>query len=147
MNHLVSHQTLLEKITNAIDEEQHFLALRNFILAYYGADDDYVFESKEVEMVFAVIASYLEFEEAFGDPQRGLRLRRLKKALEEVFTPESAICALEHDRISALLEKLELGIIPEFTFERQVRKLSPINVNWKRVLRLYKSHPEFRHLP
>lgn len=147
MYHLVSRDNLLARITDAINDEEDFVALRNFIFNYYSADDDYVFESKELEMIFAVLASYLEFEEAYGDSERAPRLIRLKRVLEQESTPESVLVAIEYDRVSSLLEKLKAGVISEFTFEAQLRKLSPVNVSWNKVLEFHKSHPELNYSP
>lgn len=71
-----------------------------------------------------------------------LRLKRLEKALKTEWTPESAVVALEYDRTSTLLEKFEAGVISEFVFEAQLRKISPVNISWKKVPEFHKSHPE-----
>ncbi len=142
MNYFVSRENLLDRISKAADSEEDFLALRDFIFDYYAAEDNYVFESEELEKIFAVLLPYLHFEETFGDRQRTRRLKRLEMALKEEFTPESAVLALEYERISSLLRKLETEKISDFVFKAQLRKLSPLDINWRKVLELYKSHPE-----
>ena len=140
----MSRETLLQKIAQAIDSQERFIELRNFIFDYYAAEDEYDFTSPELEKVFAVLLPYLHFEEAFGDPQRPERLRLLEKTLKEEMSPEAAILGLEFDKISQLLQKLRSGLISDTVFETQLKKISPVDLDWDKVLDLYQAHPEFR---
>jgi hypothetical protein len=144
MKYIVSPKALLQKVVNASNSQEGCLDLRNFVFDYYAGEDEYVFTSERLEKIFAVLLPYLHFEEAFGDQRRALRLRLMEQILREDLSPESAVLGLEYDQISALSEKLESGLIPESVFETQLRKISPADVDWNRVLTLYRSHPEFR---
>lgn len=140
MDYLVSRRVLLKKIADAASDNEGFLAFRNFVFDYYAAEDNYVFTSHSLELIFAVLLPYLQVEEAFGDSQREQRMKRLRTALEEELTPESAICALEYDRITLLLTRLESEAISKDVFDKQLKKLSPVQVDWNNVLNIYKSH-------
>lgn len=142
---VVSREFLLDSIAEAVNNEEQFSALRTFIFNYYSADVDYLFESKDLQAILALLASYFEFEEAFGDPDRSKRLRRLQSAIQQDSSPESALVALQYDQVSALMEKLKTAVISEFTFQSQLRKLSPVKVHWKKVLEFYESHPDLAY--
>jgi hypothetical protein len=142
MIHLVTRESLLEKIGNAANSESDFLALRNYVFDHYAAEDEYVFESENLKLIFAVLLPYLHSEEALGDEQRGARLSRLQKALLRELSPEAAVLALEYDRIALLLGKLNSGVIPQQVFAQQMRKLYPVNYNWLKVIDLYNSRPD-----
>lgn len=141
MRTFVSAKTILEKIHNAVLNKDGLEQLRNFIFDYYAAEEDeeYVFESEKNKVVFDVLGTYLEYEEAYGDPLVNKKLRRLKTAIEIECSPKIVALALYMDEISMLMNKLNARIISEFIFERQLRRLSPIKVDWKKVLKLYES--------
>lgn len=139
MRTFVSIKTILEKIHSAVLNKNGFEQLRNFIFDYFAAeeDDEYIFESESTKIVFDILGTYLEFEEAYNDPLANKKLKRLKTAIEIECSPEIVILAIYMDEISMLVNKLSAGMISEFIFERQLRKLSPIKVKWKKVLKLY----------
>ena len=53
-----SRKFLLDSITEAVNNEEQFGALRTFIFNYYSADEDYLFESKDLQATVALLAAY-----------------------------------------------------------------------------------------
>jgi hypothetical protein len=140
MIHTVTKPLLFKKIARACESTDEFKNFREFIFDYYYGEDDYVFETEELEIIFAVLSSYLEFDEAYGDPLKSTRLSRLKATFQQGgWSVEHTIYALESDKLGDLLSRHQTGVISEQILESQVRKLAPIAFDWKRVISLYKN--------
>jgi hypothetical protein len=140
MIHRVTKPLLLEMIAKASENQHEFKKLREFIFDYYYGEDDYIFETEGLEIIFAVLSSYLEFAEAYGDPLKPTRLSRLKAAFQQGgWSVEHTIYALESDKLGDLLSRHQTGAISEQILELQVRKLAPISFDWKRVISLYQN--------
>jgi hypothetical protein len=138
----VSTTNLLQTISQAANDNDQFARLRNLVFDYFADEETYFFQSESVKDVFGVLLPYLHFEEAFGDEQRARRMKRLEKALRAEFSPEMAVLGLEYERIAELDRKKQTGVISDFIFQQQLRKLSASKINWARVLALYASHTE-----
>ena len=138
----VSTTSLLQTISQAANDDDQFARLRNLVFDYFADEETFFFQSEAVKDVFGVLLPYLHFEEAFGDEQRAQRMKRLEKALRAEFTPEMAVLGLEHERIAELERKKKSGVISDFTFQQQLRKISASKINWAQVLALYASHAE-----
>ena len=131
---------MLGKIAKACDSHDEFKNLRQLVFDYYYGEDDYIFETEELEMIFGVLSSYLEYEEAYGNTRKQIRLRRLKKVFQQdKWSVEHVIYALEYDQLADLLDKYESGILTEGVLESQVRKLSPVPFDSRAVISLYKA--------
>ena len=135
----VSTTSLLHTISQAANDDDQFARLRNLVFDYFADEETYFFQSESLKDVFNVLLPYLHFEEAFGDEARAQRMERLEKALRAEFSPEMAVVGLEYERIAELDRKKQAGVISEFTFQQQLRKISPAQVNWAKVLALYAS--------
>lgn len=138
----VSTSNLLQTISQAANDDDQFARLRNLVFDYFADEETYFFESESVRDVFGVLLPYLHFEEAFGDEQRAQRMKRLEKALRAELTPEMAVLGLEYERIAELDRKKQSGVISDFTFQQQLRKISASKINWAKVLALYESHAD-----
>ncbi|HEY0727361.1 MAG TPA: hypothetical protein VGD38_04770 [Pyrinomonadaceae bacterium] len=138
----VSTTNLLQTISQAANDDDQFARLRNLVFDYFADEETYLFESESVRDVFGVLLPYLHFEEAFGDEQRAERMKRLEKALRAELTPEMAVLGLEYERIAELDRKKQSGVISDFTFQQQLRKISASKINWAKVLALYASHAD-----
>lgn len=138
----VSTTSLLQTISQAANDDEHFARLRNLVFDYFADEETYFFQSESLKDVFGVLLPYLHFEEAFGDEQRAQRMKRLDKALHEECSPEMAVVGLEYERIAELERKKQSGVISDFTFQQQLRKLSAAKINWPKVLALYASHSD-----
>jgi len=136
----VSTTNLLQTISQAANDNDEFASLRNLVFDYFANEETYFFQPESARDVFGVLLPYLHFEEAFGDEQRAQRMKRLEKALREEFSPEMAVLGLEYERIAELEGKKQSGVISEFTFQQQLRKISPAQINWAKVLSLYASN-------
>jgi len=139
MVQIVTQQKLLHRVRQAIASQEGFIAFRDSVLDYYSADDDYIFKTDELKLIFSVLAVYLEFEEVYGDSLRLKRLARLGKALSAgQIRAEHVVIALEYERIAALACKLYAGLISKPVFDRQLRQICPIKkIDWETVVRLY----------
>lgn len=144
MQNFVSAKTIQEKIHIAILDDNGDVQLRDFISDFYAGEEDneYIFENENVRTVFDVLAIYLEYVEAYGDPFLNKKLRRLKAVMEIECTPEIFVLAIYMDSIAALINKLSLGIVSEVVFQEQLRKLTPIRVNWEKILKLFESYSD-----
>lgn len=137
----VSTTSLLQTISQAANGNYQFARLRNLVFDYFADEETYFFQSESVKDVFGVLLPYLHAEEAFGDEHRAQRMKRLDKALLAEFSPEMAVLGLEYERIAELERKKQTGVISHFTFQQQLRKVSPSQINWAKLLALYASHP------
>lgn len=138
----VTITNLLQTISQAAHDDNHFARLRNLVFDYFADEETYFFESEAVKDVFNVLLPYLHFEEAFGDKQRAQRMKRLEKALRAEFSPEMAVLGLEYERIAELEQKKQAGVISDFIFQQQLRKISASKLNWAKVMALYALHPD-----
>ena len=130
---------LITKIHKAAESNSDFETLRQFIFDYYYAEDDYIFESEGLEEIFDVLSVYLESEEAYGDPLRKLRLKRLHRVIRNRHrTLEDMTAALKYDRIENLLEKFEAGVISRTIFHSQLCALSPFAPDTEELVRAYR---------
>ena len=129
-------------ISQAANDNDEFARLRDLVFDYFADEETYFFQSESVRDVFAVLLPYLHFEEAFGDEQRAQKMTRLDKALRAEFSPEMAVLGLEYERIAELERKKQSGVISDFTFQQQLRKISAVQINWAKVLSLYALHSD-----
>jgi hypothetical protein len=129
---------LREKVSQAIISDQAFELLREFIFDYYYAEDEYLFETEELETLFAALATYLEFEEAYGDNQKAIRLFRLSKVLQKKdWTIEQVIYALEYDRLGRIMSAFQAHFISQEDLQTQVTKLFPLAFDVSKMIKLY----------
>lgn len=140
MKHNISESVLIRKIRKAGESDSDFESLRQLIFDYYYAEDDYIFESEGLEEIFDVLSVYLESEEAYGDPLRKARMKRLHQVIRNRHrTTEDMIAALKYDRIGNLLHKFESGVISRSVFYSQFRSLSPPDPDAEKLVAAYKS--------
>lgn len=135
----VSTTSLVEMIARAAGDYDRFVNLRNLVFDYFTDEETYFFSSEILKDVFSVLLPYLQDEEAFGDEQRAERMKRLATALRLELSCEMAVLALEYDRISDLVRRKESGVITDFTYQQQLRKISPVQIDWRRLQTLYAS--------
>ncbi|MDM8525050.1 hypothetical protein QUF80_16895 [Desulfococcaceae bacterium HSG8] len=139
MKHNISESVIISKILKAAESDADFGALRQFIFDYYYAEDDYVFEFSGAEEIFDVLSVYLESEEAYGDPLRKIRMKRLHRAIQNQHrTIEDMTAALKYDRIANLLDKFESGAISRAIFHSQLRSLSPLTSDAEKLVEAYR---------
>lgn len=140
MERLVTDESLLRKISEAVADGEAFLRLREYVFDYYYAEVKYRFTSQALEATLDALGRYLMHEEGFGDPQRERKLQRLLRIVQKQgFAAESVILALDLEKISGLVEKLSSGTISENTFAEQIKKLSPVDFNWMKVVSLFRT--------
>ncbi|MDM8551828.1 hypothetical protein QUF72_17225 [Desulfobacterales bacterium HSG2] len=141
---------LISKIHEAVESDSGFEYLKQFIFDYYYAEDDYIFESDGMEYLFDVLSVYLESEEAYGDPLREVRLKRLRRVIQDRYgTIEDMIAALKYDEIGNLLDKSESGAISQALFYSQICNLSPLSFDAEKLVAAYRrrlSDPEERDM-
>ncbi len=117
-----------------------FETVRQYVFRFYESEDEYSVTETERQL-FAAIAPYLEYEEAFRDPERDRRMKRLLDALgPQTAVAERVIFALEFPTIEALTSKLDSGLIKRDVYEQQLAKLSPVTFNVKRVQLWARAH-------
>ncbi|QTA89698.1 hypothetical protein [Desulfonema magnum] len=139
MKYNISESVMISKIHKAAESDAGFETLREFIFDYYYAEDDYVFEFGGAEEIFDVLSVYLESEEAYGDPLRKTRMRRLHRAIRNRHrTVEDMTAALKYDRIANLLDKFEAGVISRAVFLSQLRSLSPLTSDAEKLVGAYR---------
>lgn len=129
----VSRQDLLNRIATAARDEQSLDDLRRFIFDHYWNEDEYIFESEDVEWVFAVLLPYFQLEEAAGDARRQERMTKLLEALESEFSPESAVLGLEFDRIADLVQKYRGGHMRTHLFRKKVEEITPARIDKQKL--------------
>jgi hypothetical protein len=125
----VSRQDFLDRIATAARDDQGLNELREFIFNHYWNEDEYVFESEEVEWIFAVLLPYFQVEEALGDSRRQERMANLREALEHEFSPESAVLGLEFDRVADLVQRFRAGRIRMHLFRKKIEELTPARID------------------
>ncbi len=139
---------LLSKIRKAGRSDSDFESLRQLIFDYYYAEDDYIFESEGLEAIFDVLSVYLESEEAYGDPLREIRMRRLHRAIQDGHrTIEDMTAVLKYEQIANLLGKFESGVISRSIFYSQLRSLSPPDSDAEKLIAAYKSLSDTEEAP
>lgn len=138
MKYRVSRATLLKLIGEALQSGEDFNEFRSFVLNRYYAEDEYIFESEGIELIFDEVGAYLLDTEFAEDPFTSDRFRKLRKVFEAGgWTLEHVICALDYDRITTLLDKYRSSAISVSVFDDQIRKLSRADFDSSRLLEIY----------
>jgi hypothetical protein len=132
------------KLKHAIDDcfgrDFIILPLRKFIFDFYEGDseDDL---APDVENIFAILAPYVEFEEAYGDPIAGKKIIRLKRLFDRNdFDANKVLFSLEYETIMILLHKLDNKKISTTIFKKKIDELSPANFNTEKIIEWAKQH-------
>ena len=116
-----------------LDGNCAFDDLRRFVFQYYEAEAETELD-ESLQQLFPVLAPYMEYEEAYGDSDREIRLRRLRLVLEDkAEIAERALFALEFPRVQDLTRSLKLGKIDRETYKAQLKKLSPAVFDERRI--------------
>ena len=68
MSHVISPTTILQQIDSAL-QKNDIVGLRDYVFGFYSGEEDITVGSEAAGLLLAEVASYLEFEEAFGDPR------------------------------------------------------------------------------
>jgi hypothetical protein len=116
-----------------LDGNSAFKILRDFIYGYFEAEENLEVDSN-LSDILSVLAPYFEYEEAFGDPKREIRLKHLRQSLVSTTDlKERVIFAIEFDKIMSLTDKLNRGTITQKVYDEQLKKLSPARFDSHRI--------------
>lgn len=124
----------LLSVLDSVLADGNFPRLRRFVFEYFEGENHVKLED-DLERVLAVLAPYLEYEEAYGDADRLKRLQRLRDVLDSADDAlvERTVWALEIDQIKDLRGRLEQGVITRSVYEAQLQKLSPVEIDVRRI--------------
>lgn len=137
---------LLSVLDSFLSGHANFEQVRRFVFQFYEAEEDITLET-DLELVFAALAPYLEWEEAHGDDIRRERMQRLRDALSAAGAPvERTVWALEFEQIKGLQRRLDGGAITRGTYEAQLCKLSPAEFDVGRVAFWAEAHRKLNEI-
>jgi len=140
MTDVVTEHQLLEAIRDATRGREEFLRFREFVFDLFTGEGRYELGSEGAKDLTFHLVSYLQTEEAFGDPLWKERLKTLHQVLQaEGFALENMILGLSLDRIRLLVQKVDSGVISSRVFAEQMKKLWPGDFNWLRVVDVYRA--------
>ena len=126
---------ILTAVERYLSGEESIRGFRDYIFSFYEREEDIKAESESTETVVAVLSAYLEYEEAYSDQELNSRFRRLQEMLRNGnISAEHVFFALDFDKIKLLLHKLSEGVISRGVLEEQIRKLSPVTLDWNRII-------------
>ena len=128
--------TIRQMLREVVEGGADISVIRDRIFAFYEGEENISVEGESVERLVAVLACYLEFQEAFGDGKVEVRMTRLLGALDAGYEEaEHAVFALEFHELMRLTTMLDSGAIDRDVFKAQTEKLSPIDLDWDRIRR------------
>lgn len=124
---IVTKAELLKLIQNASRSHSQLVALRNYVFDFYYDDCNYIFDDKLIN-VFTVLCPYLLFEEARGDTDFSLRLRRLAFILQNNGAMKPCIIlAIYYDEIKTLHDSYSNKLLSENTYKQKLKELSGLD--------------------
>lgn len=124
-----------------LDGQCDYDSIRQYIFSRYESEGEILVDDSADELL-SVLGPYVEFEEAFGDDCRDVRLRRLVVLLETAHESLSNVAAfaMNYDEIQTLLQKQMAGAVSEFVLRQQVQKMSPAELDVGLLLSWGRSH-------
>lgn len=135
----VTKKEIIDLVTNAINNDVGIEKLRSFTFSYFKADDNYVFESPDIENFFHIGEDYNTYDEAFGDVNQKFTLIRLRDALirNNIWEEELLIAAVGFDQIRLLELQRTEGKLDENQFKSELRKYCYEHTNLNKVMDYY----------
>jgi hypothetical protein len=134
---------LLAIVDDYLNGRIDFSAVRAYVFQYYEAEEQFAI-SRDMEKLFAALAPYLEYEEAFGDEERRERMKLVRVAIgsesADSCLPERAVFALEFPKIKDVTTAYEARRIPHDVFIQQLSRLSPVSFDVARLALWARAH-------
>jgi hypothetical protein len=138
---VITLQELLSRLRQYLDRKSDFSDVRNYVYEFYEAETSVELDN-ELEEVFPVLLSYLQFEEAENDLRQDVRMQRVCSLLNSASSlfAERTVFGLEYDEIRELTKKLRDQLITVETYQRKLATLSPATYDVSQLIRWAKLH-------
>lgn len=133
----LSHDIIYNHLINSINSEKEFLNLKNLVFDFFYDEDDFLLKDNNLHEILSILCAYFEFYDINGDIDKNVKIKNLISVYESKnITPEAVLYALRYYDIKKLYEKYKDNKITYSHFIIQLKKISPVSLDWKLFLSL-----------
>lgn len=135
MSEHITERRIEQALCESAVNDYAYECLRSLVFGYYYAEVEYTFQSGCLKLVFAVLARYLEFEEAFGDERKNDSLHSVCQFIRKFgISPESVLAGLEFKRIAGLIQECERARVSQDVLKQKLSSLALPGIDLEQVI-------------